>query len=685
LESISVAQNPISVNPTFPNLPNLKSLNLSQTGISKLDDNLLNLENLETLNVSGNCISDFDFIDLLTKLEFLTEVDLYDPKFGPNPVCALPNYDCLTCALLPRLQVLDCYRIPDRFHTICSDRQREVDLFYDATLGTELTTIDGDWNSFLRAISDIFSAIPKPSLVALPEIEAEIGTLVSAAEGFEKFCRLSNESARKTGGNLAFARVDETTEDWEQLSATSSKRVQLPANVQLSAAWSVVCRFNLVDSDGVSCLCQISEDPIGVVRNPDRSRFTPNVAVESPFAFVVFADLLKNETVVAKFVLFFATPQGVLRSRIERICEHVKPMEVVPVATVDTLVALQPGFDLPNSLVSVTLIACEIQDLSVFGKLASLEKLCIPWNELDSLATLPPLPKLVDLDVSFNRICAAIDLVVPPGTAPSLTSLNFFGNPIWDPITARCVPSLFDGCSAAGPGALIELPVFDCTAITNLDVRRNCLSTLSPLGELPHLRTLYAAQNLLANIDFSSNSLVYADFSLNFLTEMPPSSQFPNLLCLFVNCNQISVISEFPTLISLFASQNVIGVLPSQKALPNLAVLHIADNPICDSASDFRVLYELSRLKMLNGTLVTHQAHARARKSLSGLLFAEDVQRLCAPWQTVLDLSGKEYREVNLLASDSVQNLLLGENSLQTIEWSAKAFPRLLSLKLSNN
>jgi hypothetical protein len=73
------------------------------------------------------------------------------------------------------------HRIPDRFRTICSDRQREVELFYDAALGTDLTTIDCDWSSFLGDISDMFSALPKPSRVVEPEIEAEIGTLVSAS------------------------------------------------------------------------------------------------------------------------------------------------------------------------------------------------------------------------------------------------------------------------------------------------------------------------------------------------------------------------------------------------------------------------------------------------------------------------------------------------------------------------
>jgi hypothetical protein len=94
LQSISVAQKPISLNPTFPNLPDVESLKLSQTGISKLDDTLLNLEILEileSLDVGGNCIRDFDFIDLLAKLEFLTDIDLCDAKFGRNPVCSLPN------------------------------------------------------------------------------------------------------------------------------------------------------------------------------------------------------------------------------------------------------------------------------------------------------------------------------------------------------------------------------------------------------------------------------------------------------------------------------------------------------------------------------------------------------------------------------------------------------------------
>jgi Leucine-rich repeat (LRR) protein len=280
------------------------------------------------------------------------------------------------------------------------------------------------------------------------------------------------------------------------------------------------------------------------------------------------------------------------------------------------------------------------------------------------------------------------DLSSDHEAAPCLESTNICGNPVWSLIALSAIPAFFKTCKPvvvlAFPSPL-DFRQINTDNLTVLDLRRNALTSLAPLNDLPNLQALYASQNELVEVDFHSSSLTFADYSLNFLTRFPSWTDFPKLDTLLVNYNQLSQLTEFPSLNALFVAGNNLTELPFTKDFPRLSILFILDNSIATSASDFRFLYEHPHLKFLNGTIVTPQSHSRAKNILGGILFPEDIAKLLTPTQTVLDLSGKDLRDVNALRSDVLQALVLSDNRLQSIDWPANALPRLLSLKLGNN
>ena len=63
--------------------------------------------------MSGNMIGDLDEIRALSVLDRLRTLQLSDPHFGDNPVCALCNYRTLLIHDLPGIQLLDSEQITD--------------------------------------------------------------------------------------------------------------------------------------------------------------------------------------------------------------------------------------------------------------------------------------------------------------------------------------------------------------------------------------------------------------------------------------------------------------------------------------------------------------------------------------------------------------------------------------------
>ncbi|XP_056283145.1 leucine-rich repeat-containing protein 9 isoform X3 [Pseudoliparis swirei] len=92
-------------------LHNLKELNLADNNIEKIGHNLDPNVRLQNLNLSGNKISSFKELTLLSRLPHLRELALKDPMSTSNPVCLLCNYATHVIYHLPGLQRLDTYDV----------------------------------------------------------------------------------------------------------------------------------------------------------------------------------------------------------------------------------------------------------------------------------------------------------------------------------------------------------------------------------------------------------------------------------------------------------------------------------------------------------------------------------------------------------------------------------------------
>jgi hypothetical protein len=116
-----------------------------------------------------------------------------------------------------------------------------------------------------------------------------------------------------------------------------------------------------------------------------------------------------------------------------------------------------------------------------------------------------------------------------------------------------------------------------------------------------------------------------------------------------------------------------------------LEVLFIAGNPCAETYPESRFIFAFPKLKMFNGTIIPSQFHAKIDKRFAGVLFPEDLPGILQPNQSVLDLSGKELKDVNCLSSENLSDLNLSDNSLTVIEWQSRALPRIVSLNLAGN
>ena len=704
LERFSISQNPITQNPEFPVLPSLKELNIASIGITYLSKSIHGLTGLEKLNIGGNYFSDFDFIETLNGLENLTELALYDPRFGTNPVCELPNYDVIMCSLLPKIQVLDMCKITDRFRTLCVNRKREAEMYYRVCSDAEVSALDLLRANFMKEAAAVVSDVKKGVKVNEEDVYGILDSFSQTKDGIEEFTRRMFELASVTGGNVAATRLGEDCEEFEDLVTLSSKRVSVLGQANLSAAWSV--RVAAVakevegknpERDGFVVLPALA-DAVKIIQKwnhscEGRKDIEETVDCDQTSCACILCDIYPENVSLPRAVLYFTVPAEALLSKIESVCSSASPMAISPTDSSGTLVAMHGTFELKNTLTSVTLVECGVTSLSIFSELEQVKEINVPFNEITTLADLPHLPQLTSLDVSFNKIAYAEDLIPKERSAAvTIQSINILGNPVYSPDVLKGLSSIFK--QFVPPFKVTKTLVVDVNSyLSGLDTETvkcinltgNCLTSLAPLSELPQLERLSVARNGLRCIDFKSESLIYADFSLNSLSEFPSAENFPNLETLLVNCNEIKTLTPFPSLIGLFAAGNQIEALPSEKLFPNLCILHISDNPLANSPTDLRILFQFPKMKMLNGIIITPQIHSRARSTFGGILFEEELPELIGPNQTLLDLSEKEYRDVNVLRGHAIQTLALCNNSLTSITWEPKAFPRLLCLKLAGN
>ena len=433
-------------------------------------------------------------------------------------------------------------------------------------------------------------------------------------------------------------------------------------------------------------------------------------------------------------VALIATPVDAQIIEIEDITrEMVKSgSDVQEEENEETLCVIQRSFSLSPQLTTVTLIDCGVTSLSQFSGMTSLTYLNLMFNRIETLSDLPVLPQLEVLDLSFNAI-SDVNQMIPldMSATNSIKEIYIIGNPVYSPTTQKFADQIFQTnrvASISRPGSshrplsssqrsrssssqslrmslsnkrldhqilysppnddslfLTQISAASLENITYINLSSNCLTTLKPLSKIPRLTKLIATNNQLTAFDLASQTLTSADVSSNFITELPIQSTLPALQFLSITHNCIKQLSPFTSLLCLFVSSNEIEVLPASTFFPLMIVLSIEDNPISSEVDQQRFLYQYKTLKVLNGTPIKQAQHNKVQNALTGILFAEELETLLQPGQTVLKLDDKGYKDVNILSSDSVQTLSLRNNNLTDIKWSKNAFPKLLQLDVSQN
>ncbi|OHT17128.1 hypothetical protein TRFO_12654 [Tritrichomonas foetus] len=702
LTDLSLSGNPFSEIPKFPVMESIKSFNFSCANMISIDPSIKNFKNLEKLNISGNHLPDFSFLDSVKHLEKLTELDVSDPRYGPNPVCLLPNYETIVINALPQVAVVDTFTIPDKFRPIAQNRIREVEMYYHNCISSEITALDMVSVGFFKEVETALKSVKPSSIIQnISEIYTIEDSFQTFQKSIEKLIRESYQLSFESGGNISFIRVDENSEEWDSLITSTTRKVEVLSSAQLVAAWKI---NNVVVSKNTKDLAITQEfmllplnsleDSVDCIKNwayhEKLSDVQPKVTLENDFGSFIVCNKLKGEKYVPVFLILFSILKEAYLSSIDSICEKAEEYQITPVSNDDTLTVYHTTYELKNTLTHITLINCGISSLDIFQDLENVKYLCISNNEIKTLKNLPHLPLLSTLDVSFNKIEKVSELYpIERAATSTIENLNIYGNPVTTPQVLRLIKDIFPRIESQFKQAHPFLNLEDCdldfNSLTVLDISNNFITSLSPLSNMKCLEKLYASNNCLEKVDFKSSTLLYADFSMNQINDFPTPSLFPNMTTLMINYNNIKTLHEFPTLVSLFVAGNLIEAIPYPTQFPNLCVLYIAENPLNNSPTDLRILYQFPKLKMLNGVFSTSQLRSRAKASFNGILFPEDLPRILLPDQTHLDLSEKEYSDVNSIESKSLQKLILKNNLLKTINWKINALPKLTDLNLSNN
>jgi hypothetical protein len=106
LEKFWISANQISKIENLP--PSLLSFYICCNCVENIDECMPErLPNITELNISGNFISKFDCVYILSKIKNLTNLSLQDPDFGENPICRINNYRIFILHNLPKLTHLD--------------------------------------------------------------------------------------------------------------------------------------------------------------------------------------------------------------------------------------------------------------------------------------------------------------------------------------------------------------------------------------------------------------------------------------------------------------------------------------------------------------------------------------------------------------------------------------------------
>ncbi|EAY19348.1 Leucine Rich Repeat family protein [Trichomonas vaginalis G3] len=718
---LSVAENPIKEIKEFPKNDSLQILNLSSTGISYLSDSIANLPNIRKLQLANNNLHDYSLFKTLSQLPKLQELYLYDPIYDENPICSFPNYDVLPVALLPNLTILDTYKINDKMREKSQSRRKNAELYYLFEASSNMSLVYDELEEFHSKANEYLSSITYENPIDR-ELFSEIYNIIKHFDeigiSLQEFYRQASTTTFLSGGCTTIEQIDTEDEKSRDLEDTILSKCTTKDNFTLYGVWKVTHTASLSEIEKDE-LVEPSKFEIVTPESLNESikwlsdwnhiqnslEVTSNLTINKQSTVIFCHPRQKSQTLVPQYIAFFCESFEYAAREIERICSQIKenhiPME--PIINDESLMLVSKPFELKETLTSVTLTNCGIESLSVFSGLQNLKYLSIPFNKITTVRDLPEIPQLEVLDVSFNRISTIPDLFPDSDAASDVVKLFiFFGNPICTPRTISLSMQFFRNSSPVisepkiplyvpieAPSDVFLTSVFpsgiQLEQISSLDFRNQCLVTLAPLSELPALKILYASDNMLTNIDFSSKTLTFGDFSLNSIKNFPTEENFPALETLLLNGNSITKLSRIENLLALFISDNNVEELISDELFPNLVSLCCNGNPLLKNYNENRIIFSLPKLKMLNGTRITPALATKAKNMYTGVLFAESNTSLFKTGSTTIILSEKGLKDVNSLKSDTLIDLDLSKNNISTITWESTSLPRLQKLNLSNN
>ncbi|EAY07200.1 Leucine Rich Repeat family protein [Trichomonas vaginalis G3] len=673
---------------------------------------------LEILNVAGNQIHTFKIFDILQQMQNLKEVYFYDPNYGTNPICEFPNYDIMVGCLLPQIETIDTFSITKKFRSICESRKREVKIYYSAISANEASYCESLKSEFYRNLDKIISDIPF-TIELNHEVFDKINEIASRFDHYYKeFKYTATELPMleyKTAGLLHSTRLLEDYQEWNDFSSNISQFVERSTKLDIAAIWEIsnvgathfleefkaqktpkVIVYDLA-SEAISALCNWTESQheFSSIINP-KSQDT---------YFVVFCDVVEQNNEVESaptYLMMVSTPTDSLLTECENLISQMikQSQKLKEISDGETLVQVQNKFTLTETLTKITLINCEINSLAAFNGLINLKELNVPFNRIESITDLPPLPALSVLDISFNLV-ENVNYLIPNDKSmiDNISQMYIIGNPVYSHTTNMFIKTIFKGLQNDKPSSVLFSPpnddTFYLTSLSNnfsslenlqtLDISSNAITTLKPLCKLQKLTKLMASGNQLTKIDIASQNLTYLDVSSNFIEEMPISQTLPSLQFLLMPNNKLKKLQQFTSLLALFIGNNDIDEIPQSNFYPNLIILSMENNPLMEEVDMNRLLFQFKTLKMLNGQPIKQSQHNKVQNQLQGILFPEEIGALLKKGQTSLDLSEKNYKNVDILASDTLQALNLSNNNLSEIKWPKNPFPKLQNLMISGN
>ncbi|CAE7490243.1 lrrc23 [Symbiodinium sp. CCMP2592] len=140
-----------------------------------------------------------------------------------------------------------------------------------------------------------------------------------------------------------------------------------------------------------------------------------------------------------------------------------------------------------------------------------------------------------------------------------------------------------------GLGLLAEYPF-----LRHLDLSRNCIKDVSPVGKLQHVLSLNLSSNAIPKLDWAAQELphlLFLDLSKNQLQELP-QLHMPALRRADFRFNQISTCADFQghsTLQTLRLSSNQLASAAGLNKSPKLEVLELSENALADLNDVYRL------------------------------------------------------------------------------------------------